>query len=174
MFWLQFVSKFIKILREGQTPAQIAGGLALGFMAGLSPHLTLQILIVWAIILILDVNLSAAMLGFTVGALLAFLFDPIFHAVGYFALVDVDPLQGLWTALYNAPLAPLTRFNNTVIMGSFIGGIVLLPVLFFGMRWFVVEYRSTLAKRFERWKVYQVLRQNVLVRWYIKLRDIGG
>jgi hypothetical protein len=29
MFWLKFITNFIKILREGQTPAQVAGGFAL-------------------------------------------------------------------------------------------------------------------------------------------------
>jgi hypothetical protein len=30
MFWLKLVKDFVKILREGQTPTQIAGGFALG------------------------------------------------------------------------------------------------------------------------------------------------
>ena len=42
MFWLKLIRDFIKILREGQTPAQIAGGFAAGSIVGLSPVLTLQ------------------------------------------------------------------------------------------------------------------------------------
>ena len=36
MFWLKLVTNFIKIPREGQTPAQVAGGIALGaILAGI-------------------------------------------------------------------------------------------------------------------------------------------
>jgi hypothetical protein len=101
MFWLKLVSNFIKILREGQTPAQVAGGFALGSILGLSPMLTLQGLLVWLVILVLDVNLSAATLSLLVFSLVAFIFDPVFHHLGYFLLVDVESLKGVWTTLYN-------------------------------------------------------------------------
>lgn len=92
MFWLKLVSNFIKILREGQTPAQVAGGFALGSILGLSPMLTLQGLLVWLVILVLDVNLSAATLSLLMFSLIAFIFDPVFHHLGYFLLVDVEGL----------------------------------------------------------------------------------
>ncbi len=174
MFFLQLFTKFLKILRAGQTPAQIAGGMALGTIAGLSPHLTLQILLVWLIILILDVNLSAALFAFLVSGLVAFLADPLFHRLGYFLLVDVGGLHGLWTSLYNAPIAPLTKFNNTVVLGSFVAAIILSPVVYFSMRSFVVAYRSHIFARVEKLKIYQILRHNALVKWYTKIRDLGG
>lgn len=173
MFFLQLFAKFLKILRAGQTPAQIAGGFALGSIAGLSPHLTLQILFVWLVLLVVDVNLSAALLAFTLWALIAFLLDPIFHWVGYFLLVDLNGLRGLWTALYNAPIAPLTRFNNTVVLGSFVIALVLSPFVYFAMRSFVVAYRTHVFARVERTKIYQVIRHNALVRWYLKVREMG-
>jgi len=71
MFWIKLLTNFIKILREGQTPNQVAGGFALGMIVGISPTLTLQGIAIWFIILILDVNLSAALLAFTVFALIA-------------------------------------------------------------------------------------------------------
>jgi uncharacterized protein (TIGR03546 family) len=174
MFFLQLFTKFLKILRAGQTPGQIAGGMALGVIAGLSPHLTLQILVVWLIILVLDVNLSAALWAFVLSGLVAFLADPLFHRIGYALLVDIQGLQGLWTTLYNAPLAPLTRFNNTVVMGSFAVALVLSPVVYLGMKSFVVAYRTHIHARVEKMKLYQIIQHNGLVRWYLKVRDIGG
>ena len=90
MFWLKFITNFIKILRAGQTPRQIAGGFALGSMLGLSPHMTLQNLIIWVILLVLDVNISSATVAITVFALIAYIFDPLFHRLGYLILVDAD------------------------------------------------------------------------------------
>lgn len=174
MFILKIIRDFIKILREGQTPAQVAGGFALGSILGLSPMLTLQGLVVWFIVLLLNVNLSAALLALTLFSLGAYLLDPIFHWLGYQLLVNIDGLRAVWTTLYNAPIAPLTRFNNTVVLGSFVSALILFVPVYVGMKRFVVAYRSTVGSRIERWKVYQVIKRSTLVQWYEKLRDFGG
>lgn len=173
MFWIKLVTNFISILREGQTPAQVAGGFALGALLGLSPMLTLQGVIVWLIILILDVNLSAATLSICVFSLIAYIIDPLFHRLGYFLLVNIDGLKGIWTLLYNAPIAPLTRFNNTVVLGSFTGALVLVLPIYLGMKKFVILYRTTIGAKVERWKIYQILKRNSLVQWYQRIRKMA-
>lgn len=174
MFWLTFVRDLIKILRAGQAPWQVAGGFALGTILGLSPMLTLQGIVVWLVILVLNVNLTAALLGITLCTLVAYLLDPFFHWLGYQILVNVDFLQGFWTYLYNAPLAPLTRFNNTVVMGSLAFALALFVPVFWGMRRLLLAYRAHLGARVEQWKVYQVLKRSALVRWYETVRDFAG
>ena len=173
MFWLKLVANFIKILREGQTPAQVAGGFALGSILGLSPMLTLQGLIVWLVIFVLDVNLSAATLSLLIFSLFAFIFDPLFHHLGYYLLVDIDGLKGVWTALYNAPIAPLTRFNNTVVIGSFVSALIFFPLVYFGMKKFVVAYRTTVGARIEKMKIYQVISNSWIVQTYQRIRGMG-
>ena len=37
-------------------------------------------------------------------------------------------LSGLWTQMYNAPLIPWTRFNNSMVMGATVLAFVLLPL----------------------------------------------
>ncbi len=173
MFWLNIVSNFLKILRAGQTPAQIAGGFALGSIAGFSPHLSLQIVAVWVIVLSLNVNLSAAFLSFTLFGIVAFLVDPLFHVLGYYLLVDATGLQSLWTSLYNAPLAPMTRFYNTVVLGSFVCAILLSPIVYLGMKKFVIVYRATLGARVEQLKIYQIISKSKIVRTYQRIRELG-
>lgn len=173
MFWLQIVSNFLKILRAGQTPRQIAAGFALGSIVGLSPVFTLQGLVVWLLILIFNVNLSAAILSFTLFSVVAYLLDPLFHWLGYQLLVNVEALKDLWTTLYNAPIAPLTRFNNTVVMGSFLAAIVLSLPVYFGMKQFVIAYRATIGAKVERWKIYQIVSKSAIVRWYGRIKNFG-
>ena len=173
MFWLQIVSNFLKVLRAGQTPRQIAAGFALGSLVGLSPMLTLQGLGIWLLILILNVNLSAAILSCTLFSIVAFLFDPAFHWLGYELLVNAGSLTGLWTSLYNAPLAPLTRFNNTVVMGSFFSAIVLSLPVYLGMKQFVIAYRTHLGSKIEQWKIYRVISKSAVVRWYNRIKNFG-
>jgi len=174
MFWWQIASNFVKILREGQTPRQIAGGFALGAIVGLTPMLTLQGAVLWLIILVLDINLSAVFLAAAVFSLLGALLDPTFHDLGYYLLTGIDGLVPLWTSLYNAPIAPLTRFNNTIVMGSLAASVVLSPAAFVAMNRFVILYRSTLGKRIAATKLYKLVKQSTLVRWYERVRDFGG
>lgn len=174
MFWLTIVRDFIKLLRAGQDPRQIAGGFALGSILGLSPMLTLQGVAVWLIILILNVNISAALLAMTLCALFAYILDPVFHLLGYVLLVNVDSLRGLWTWLYNAPIAPLTRFNNTVVMGSFVVALVAFYPIYIGMQRFVIAYRTHVGAKIEKWKIYQIISKSSLVKVYERIRDLKG
>ena len=174
MFYLKFIKDFINILRAGQSPAQIAGGFALGSILGLSPMLTLQGAVVWLILLALDVNFSAAGVAMTFFTFFAFLLDPFFHWLGYQILVNVGALTGFWTWLYNAPIAPLTRFNNTVVMGSFVAALILFVPVYAGMKHFVVAYRTHIHARLEKWKIYRVIDRSSLIQWYRKIRDLKG
>ena len=174
MFWLKLIRDFLKVLRAGQTPRQIAGGFALGSIVGLSPMFTLQGFAVWLVILIFNVNLSAAFLSFTVFSLVAYLADPLFHWLGYQLLVNVDSLKSLWTALYNAPVAPLTRFYNTVVMGSFTSAVVLTIPIYFAMKQFVLAYRARIGAKVEKWRIYQVVSRSALLRWYNRVKNFGG
>jgi len=174
MFWLKIIKDFIAILREGQTPRQVAGGFMLGSIVGFSPVLTFQGIVVWVIILLLDVNLGAAVLAFTLCSLCAYLLDPAFHWLGYQILTNIEGLRPFWTMLYNAPVAPLTRFNNTVVMGSFVCALVLAIPIYFGFKHLVITYRKTLGARVEKTKIYQAIRHSNLIQWYMKLRNLGN
>ena len=55
--------------------------------------------------------LSAALFTAT-GAL-----DGVARSIGL-SLLGAEALRGLWTALYDLPIVPLTRFNNTVVLGN--------------------------------------------------------
>ncbi len=174
MFWFNILKSFIGIFREGQTPAQVAGGFALGSLIGFSPMLTLQGVAIWAVILVLDVNIAAALLAMTLCKLVAYLIDPVFHALGYYLLVNVGFLHGFWTGLYNAPIAPLTRFYNTVVMGSFVFAALCFVPIYIGMKRAVVAYRTHVSAHLKKWKVYQALDKSKFVNTYRRVRDWRG
>jgi hypothetical protein len=68
----------------------------------------------------------------------------------------------------------LTRFNNTVVMGSFAGGLVLAFPVFWGMKKLVVVYREKLEVRVKKWKIVQAIKGSKLVQLYEKIRDFRG
>ena len=174
MIWLKVISKFIKAFRSGESPAQIAGGFGVGFLIGLMPFWTLQGVILFMLLILFNINLAAGSVAILLASLFAYLLDPIFHSLGFFILTKIPFLQGAWETLYNMPFAPLSRFNNTVVMGSFVGGLILFLPIFFGMKKFVLVYRSQLEARITKWKIVQMIKGSKIVSLYEKIRDIGG
>ncbi len=172
MLVLKFLSKLIMVLRNGASPAQIAGGLTLGMFLGFMPLLNLYSLFIFLLLLLLNVNLSMAIFGFTCFGLFSFLLDSAFHDIGYYLLVDVTALAEFWTILYNIPLFPFTRFNNTVVLGSLIVALILSIPLFLLTRIGVIAYREKLEPKIQRLKIFQVIKGSNLYQLYEKIRSL--
>jgi uncharacterized protein (TIGR03546 family) len=172
MFFLQFISKFIKVLRAGESPPLIASGFTLGFLVGLTPFMTLQNMVILLIAFLTKVNLAAVFFGIFFFGFIAFIFDPVFHNLGYFMLAKLESLYGLWTTLYNLPVAPLTRFNNTVVLGSLLTAVVLaFPVYLLSQKG-IIAYRENWAEKIENSKFVKALKGTFIFKWYAKVRDL--
>ncbi|EGO64600.1 TIGR03546 family protein [Acetonema longum] len=170
MVWLaDLIFRTFKILHSGNEPKHMAGGFALGSIIGLTPALSLQTLLVYCLILLVNVNIGAAFFSIFVFSCFAYLLDPLFHAIGYFLLVKVEFLTPVWTYLYNIPIAPLTRFYNTVVLGSLVVSLVLFCPVYLVFTKFVVYYQKHWAQRVEKLKIVQWVRANTLFQWYEKV-----
>ena len=172
MFWLKLLGNLIKVLRAGDSPPLIAAGLTMGFVVGLTPALTLQSLLLLLVAVLTKVNLSAFFFGLFLFSFCAFLFDPWFHHLGFVLLNNVGALEGLWTALYNAPLAPFTRFYNTVVAGSLTMALLLAaPVYLLTVRG-VVLYRERWEQRILNWRLVRYIRGLTIYEWYQRLDSL--
>lgn len=171
MFGLDLLAKLLKVLRSGDTPAQIAAGFILGMVIGLTPVLSLHNLVIVFLIIIFNVNISMAIFAFLLFSGFAWLLDPVFHSFGYFLLVDLTSLKGFYTTLYNIPIIALSRFNNTVVLGSLVSSILIMPVIYYLARNFVVVYRTRLEPRVNKLKVVQSLKASKVYGFYEKVRD---
>ncbi|RKY75880.1 DUF2062 domain-containing protein [candidate division KSB1 bacterium] len=173
MFALKLLSKFIKVLRSAASPNQIAWGFALGAILGLTPLWRLHNLVVLVLLIVLNINVTSAMLAFALFSFFAWLLDPLFHSIGYFVLVKLTFLTPLWTSLYNAPIAPFTRFNNTITMGSLLLSLVLLVPNYLLFKRFVIRYRDSWNEKIQKWKITKILQGSKLVKFYLKIRNLG-
>ncbi len=88
--------------------------------------------------------------------------DGLAHRVGL-ALLKAPALRGLWTGLYDLPIIPLTRFNNTVVLGNLVLGLILFAPLYFFFLRFVAWYNATWAARIETLRLVQALKG---MAWY--------
>lgn len=172
MFWLQFISKFIKVLRAGESPPLIATGFTMGFVVGLTPFLTLQNMLILAVAILTKVNLAAVFFAIFLFSFIAYIFDPVFHDLGFWVLVKLEELHGVWTDLYNWPVAPFTRFYNTVVMGSLIAALILSVPVYFLAKEGIIAYRRRWAEKIENWKVVRYVKGSTIYQWYARLRDL--
>ncbi|MFH1941586.1 MAG: TIGR03546 family protein [bacterium] len=174
MFFLKIMSKFFKAMGSAASPRQIAWGFALGAILGLTPLWSLHNLIVISLILVLSVNVSAALMAFLLFSFFAWALNPIFHTVGFFFLTKTTFFESFWTALYNSSFMPFTRFNNTVVTGSLVCSLLLVAPNYFLFKWLVKRYRESWIQVVQKWRIIQVLKGNRVIRFYLKVKKVGG
>ena len=170
---LKQIFQLIKLLNSETGTKQIALGIALGFILGMTPALSLQTILVFVLIFLFRVQAGAAFCSAFFFKFIAYLLDPVFDKVGAWAL-HLNALKGLYTTLYNMPIIPYTRFNNTIVMGSGIVAILLTPVIFVASIYLVKKYRQTIVERFRNSRFFKALKATALYKWYYKYEQIHG
>jgi uncharacterized protein (TIGR03546 family) len=158
MLLLKLLINFIQVLNEKASPRAIAGGAALGAVIGLTPTGSLHNALILFLIFLLPVNKSAALFAAAVLSLPALLLAPLFNAVGRFLLVDARALAGFWEILYNTPVLPWTKFNNTLTLGSLVVALVLFFPIFYLSERGVLRYRDVVLAKARQWKVFQLIK----------------
>lgn len=142
---------FLQAFVMESTPRQMSLGLAFGVLVGLVPKGNLLAIVLGTLLASTRVNLAIATLAIVLCTLIATVCDSIFDQIGGYILAQPS-LQGLWTEMANMPFVPWTDFNNTIVMGSFASGLVLLwPVHRLSCPLFE-KYAEKIAVRARQWR----------------------
>ena len=162
---IQIVAKILKVLNSESDPGQISLALCLAMFAGFTPFLSLHNLVILFLVLVLRVNLSTFLLGLAAFSGLAYLLDPLFNRLGLFFLT-ADSLQGFWTDLYNSSFWRLTRFNNSILMGSFIFSLLLFFPLYLLANVAIRRYRENVLSWVRKSRIMQALTASKFYSFY--------
>lgn len=155
----------LKLLNSDTGENQIAAGVAAGFVLGMSPAFSLQSALIFLCFFLFRIQVSMAFLATFFFAFVAWLLDPVFHRVGCLIL-EMGALQPLFTKLYNLPIVPFTRFNNSVVMGAGVVALLLSPAIFYFSRLGVIKYRRSVVERFKQTKLWRAIKATSLYNWY--------
>lgn len=166
MLLLKLIQQLIKALNSDGTPGQVAAGMALGAALGLTPFASLHNLVIVAIAMVVNVSMPGFLLGWALFVPLGFAFDPAFDALGRTLLLGIPALRPLWTAWYNTPVVPLTNFNNTIVLGSFVAWLLAFVPLYFLLRWAVARYRATIFERIKGSRVFKAVAASKIYNVY--------
>lgn len=170
---MRYFAKLLKALASEASPGQIAGGVIFGMIIGLTPIFSLHNLFIVILILVLKVNIGMALLSFVIFSGVAYLADPIFHSFGVW-LLELERMQQTWTNMYNNEWWALTKFYNTVVIGSFVTAVILCLPAFPLVKYGVVQYRRHIHAKVQKWKLVQTFKSTKFYSVYQTVSRVRG
>lgn len=163
---LKQIFAFLRLLNSDTGTNQITSGLSLGIILGFAPFVSLQTVIVLLLVFIFRIQLGAAFLSAFFFKFIAFLVDSPADNLGRL-LLESESLRSIWTSLYNMPIVPMTRFNNSIVMGSLVISLILAPISFFIFKRLVIKYRELVVERLKETKFWKAFAATKIYNWYL-------
>lgn len=170
---LKQIFALFKLLNSDTGENQLAAGIACGLVLGFAPALSLQTILIFTLLFFLRIQMGIAFISAFFFALVAYIFDPLFHSFGQFIL-ELEMLRGIFETLYTMPIIPFTKFYNTVVMGAGVVSLLLFPFMFIFSKKLIVKYREVVVKRFQETKFWKALKATSFYKWYAKYEELYG
>jgi uncharacterized protein (TIGR03546 family) len=172
---IRYIAKVFAALNAHGRPGEIAAGAACGLVLALIPGGNLLWFFLFLLFFFLKINTAMMFLVLALGKLLLSFLDPVLHEIGL-AVLTLSAFEGIFTWLFNLPVLPLTRFNNTIVMGGLIGGIILWIPFFILGRIAVRAYRKVIRNRIADSKFVKGIKKvplfSKLIKGYRKAHDL--
>lgn len=155
---ISFIAKLIVALNSNSRPSELASGITFGFLLALVPGGNLLWVGLFVIAFFLKHNISAFLLSLGIFRLFISIFDPLLDRIGGI-LLEFPSLQDFFTNLYNTPYLSYTNFNNTIVAGGFVLGLVLWIPIFLIFIVLIKIYRKRIAPKIAESKFVKTLRK---------------
>src|SRR5574344_688791 len=163
------VVNLVKALSTNTKPGEIAHAFACGILLGFMPKNNLLWSILFVFILFMRIQRSALTLSLILGVLIAPALDNCFNAVGWWVLTQEGAIP-TYRRLLDIPFVAFTKFNNTVVMGSLVCGLIAYIPLYWLCRGFTRLWRKYVAGFMGRTKVIKAIKKLPLIE---KIADIA-
>jgi len=151
--------KFFAALNANTRPAEIGAAMACALMLALIPSGNLTWYILFILFFLTKLNTGALFVFLFLFKLGAPLLDPLTDYAGYLVL-SLPVLQGFFRTIINLPVIPFTAFNQTLVTGGFVLGLILwIPFYVLGIQ-LVKLYRNKIRAKI------------VNSKWFIKIQKI--
>jgi len=168
MFPVKLIRKFVKFIRGGAMPWQIAASCLVGVSIGMAPGFNLTVAILIAAFVLLNLNLGLMLLGLAAGKALCLALAPLTFRLGYFLIHDLGA-EGLFRGLSEAPIFAWMDLHHYCLLGGIPvallvgggGGLVLGRM--------IAMARSAIAAGGEKSERFQRISRNGAVRLLLRL-----
>lgn len=159
---LKAIAKLLGAISSNTRPGAIAHAVSCGVLLGFMPKDNLLWYILFVFILFMNIQRGAYALSILLGAAFTVFLDPLFDSVGY-SILTIESVKPYYASLLDIPFVAFTKFNNTVVMGSFVCGVAAYIPLYVLARLFVWAWRKYLAEKVRKLKIAAVLKNIPLV-----------
>ncbi len=151
---IKWIIKIFKAINSNKKPNELAAGVAFGLLLALIPGNNLLWIALFILTFFLKINLSMEFVFLAIFKLFIFILDPVLHGVGLFAL-NFKIFESFYTNLYNTPILPYTEFNNTIVMGGLLTGILLWYPIYKLSHIAILKYRDIILSKIKSSKIYR-------------------
>lgn len=168
----KYLKSFFTALNANAHPGDLAHGAAMGLLLAAIPKGNLLWAVLFSVLLFVRLNKGAFFLALILLSFITPLADPLFDTLGY-TVLTLKPAESLFIALINTPFVGLTRFNNTVVMGSFVAALIAYVPVYLLFRFLVVLYRNKLQPKIVNSKIYQVIVNLPIIKQIVEAPSLG-
>ena len=168
--FLKWILSTVAALNSNKKTGELAAGVSFAFMLALIPSGNLLWPILLFITIFLKVHQGMEFIWLAIFKLIVPIFDPLLNPVGR-AVLTFGPLHKFFTALNNIPLIPFTDFNNTLVMGGLVIGILLFVPLFILFKFLVEKYRDNFKEKVENGKFFKWFKKLPLIKTLFTLGE---
>ncbi len=162
---LTLLAKLFHALNSDSSIRQIALAIALGFIVGLSPILTLHNIVIIFFVLIIRVHLGSFILAVGFFSGISYLLSPVIVQVGE-SLLTQPSLTGFFTSLYQLSLFKLAHWHHTYVLGAFVLGAILSAPIYFISKLIIEKYRVHIMTFFEKFSIVKALKASKFYSLY--------
>ena len=170
---LTLLAKLFSALNSESSIRQIALAIALGFIVGLSPLLSLHNVIILFFVMLIRVHLGSFILSVGFFSGLSYLLSPLIVTVGE-SLLTSQGLSGLFSSLYQVTLFKLAHWHNTYTLGAIVLGSLLAFPLYFLSKFIIEKYRVHIMAFFEKFRIVKALKASKFYRLYLEFSGQGS
>lgn len=153
---LKYLVNLLKAFNANVKPSQIANSFCIGLILGFMPKNNLLWYILLVFFAFVRINKPGYFIMMIVGSCLAPLADSLFDKVGY-AVLSFSPFENFYAWLLDVPFVGFTRFNNTIVCGSLISGIICYIPLYILMYFIIKAWRKWIAPKFNDSKLLKTI-----------------
>ena len=168
--FLKWIISTVAALNSNKKVGELAAGVSFAFMLALIPSGNLLWPVLLFITMFLKVHQGMEFIWLAIFKLIVPIFDPLLNPIGY-AILTFNPLRPLFIKLNNIPLMPFTDFNNTLVIGGFVIGILLFVPLFIIFKVLVEKYRDKYKEKVENSAFFKWFKKLPLIKTLFMLSE---
>lgn len=144
---INFITKIFKALNSNSHPGEIAHAICCGMVLGFMPKNNALWYVLFFLLCFVRINKACYLLFTLLFSLVTPFLDPYFDKIGY-AILSYEPFIPTYIKMLEIPYLPLTKFNNTIVMGTFVSGIALYIPVYIIARLIVRLWRTVIRRAF--------------------------